>query len=85
MDEEHIKLGAPQLCPVCKLMHPPVPNCKGNELPAYWRMMKEKDIRPQKDWWAPGDYTRQCKKCKNYFLGDKRAGTCAPCANGEVK
>lgn len=37
------------------------------------------DKRPQKGLWAPGMYSRTCKKCGIDFIGDKRAGHCAPC------
>ncbi len=38
------------------------------------------DSRPQKGWWAPGNYLQICKKCGDEFVGDKRAGLCADCA-----
>jgi hypothetical protein len=41
--------------------------------------MKEDD-RPQKGSWAPGMYMRKCVHCKDVFMGDKRATTCADCA-----
>ena len=43
-------------------------------------LLKEKDERPQKGMWAPGDYTRACCTCHSYFIGDKRALQCATCA-----
>jgi hypothetical protein len=30
--------------------------------------------------WAGGDYTFKCLVCKDYFIGDKRASMCYPCA-----
>lgn len=43
------------------------------------------DSRPQKGWWAPGNYLNTCVLCKKEFVGDKRAGHCAPCAYGDNK
>jgi hypothetical protein len=40
----------------------------------------KEDDRPQKGWWAPGSYINQCRRCYEYFVGDKRAGICADCA-----
>jgi hypothetical protein len=37
------------------------------------------DKRPQLGHWAPGNYEHKCYLCGKTFLGDKRAGTCAPC------
>ena len=37
------------------------------------------DKRPQLGHWAPGNYEHECYLCGTKFLGDKRAGTCAPC------
>ena len=48
-----------------------------------WRTAKV-DVRPQKDWWAPGEYLCWCRTCKCGFIGDKRAGTCADCAYKET-
>lgn len=30
--------------------------------------------------WAPGDYLCKCYHCKEQFIGDKRATSCADCA-----
>lgn len=40
------------------------------------------DQRPAKTHlgWAPGDYSNKCRKCGDYFSGDKRASMCADCA-----
>lgn len=38
------------------------------------------DKRPRLGAWAPGNYSRQCLKCKEWFIGDKRAKWCADCA-----
>lgn len=43
----------------------------------------KEDDRPQKGWWAPGDYICHCRRCSDYFVGDKRAGICADCAYSE--
>ncbi len=43
------------------------------------RFPKE-DSRPQLGWWAPGGYLCRCRRCDDYFAGDKRAGICADCA-----
>ena len=48
-------------------------------------MFPESDKRPQKGWWAPGNYTNTCNKCHLEFTGDKRAGCCAPCAYGDTE
>lgn len=40
----------------------------------------KQDDRPQRGWWAPGDYFNRCHRCQDYFTGDKRAGICADCA-----
>ena len=42
--------------------------------------MPKQDTRPQKGWWAPGEYINYCRRCHDYFIGDKRAGMCADCA-----
>jgi len=47
--------------------------------------MGDPDTRPQKDWWAPGNYTCTCHMCGILFIGDKRAGTCSDCAYGTTK
>ena len=46
-----------------------------------WSSIKE-DKRPQRGWWAPGDYICFCTLCRKTFIGDKRAGWCADCAYG---
>ena len=46
-------------------------------------LFSEVDRRPRKDWWAPGDYFGRCVICGQQFIGDKRAGHCAPCAYGD--
>jgi hypothetical protein len=38
------------------------------------------DTRPQRGWWAPGEYVNHCRICACTFIGDKRAGHCADCA-----
>ena len=40
----------------------------------------KEDGRPQKGWWAPGNYMNTCVHCKERFFGDKRAVECADCA-----
>jgi hypothetical protein len=48
---------------------------------AGWGRLKYKeDSRPRRGWWAPGGYLRECVKCNERFVGDKRAGWCADCA-----
>jgi len=42
--------------------------------------LTNKDRRPKKDGWAEGNYTAKCIDCKVWFVGDKRAVQCAPCA-----
>jgi hypothetical protein len=42
-----------------------------------------KDERPQMGAWAPGNYSGKCIVCGGYFMGDKRALSCAPCAYGD--
>jgi hypothetical protein len=41
------------------------------------------DKRPPRAGWAGGNYSNVCHICKQIFLGDKRAFTCAPCAYKE--
>lgn len=38
------------------------------------------DDRPQRYMWAPGDYISECWYCHEYFIGAKRASSCADCA-----
>ena len=38
------------------------------------------DPRPPLGGWAPGNYDNQCCHCEMFFVGDKRAKSCAPCA-----
>lgn len=40
----------------------------------------KEDNRPKRYLWAPGDYYCECFHCKELFIGDKRATTCADCA-----
>jgi hypothetical protein len=40
----------------------------------------EKDPRPRKGMWCPGEYLCKCHHCKKRFIGDKRSTTCADCA-----
>ena len=40
------------------------------------------DDRPKLKGWAPGGYIGKCSTCKESFIGDKRAITCADCAYG---
>jgi len=47
------------------------------------KAMKNQDHRPQKGWWAPGEYFCTCTVCGTLFVGDKRAGVCAVCAYAE--
>lgn len=42
------------------------------------------DDRPKKGAWAPGDFINTCVECNDYFLGDKRATSCADCAYFEI-
>lgn len=44
----------------------------------------KEDSRPRKNSWAPGDYYCKCLDCKETFIGDKRALTCADCAYAPV-
>jgi hypothetical protein len=41
------------------------------------------DLRPNKNFWAPGHYRRVCFECGEEFKGDKRALVCADCAYSE--
>ena len=41
------------------------------------------DNRPEKGGWAKGGYYGTCMKCRERFLGDKRASECADCAYKE--
>ncbi len=52
-----------------------------------WTDTIKRDKRPQKYGWAPGFYKRTCMfdDCKKEFIGDKRAGCCADCANDETR
>lgn len=47
-----------------------------------FRTAKEDD-RPQRGGWAPGNYGRECMRCGDSFIGDKRAWVCADCAYAE--
>jgi len=38
------------------------------------------DDRPPKGGWALGPYLNTCLRCRQDFLGDKRASHCADCA-----
>ena len=38
------------------------------------------DKRPQRSFWAPGEYLCTCILCGSKFAGDKRAAWCADCA-----
>ena len=49
------------------------------EVPAHLREVKS-DWRPRRGVWAPGEYLCACIYCKEMFMGDKRAGSCADCA-----
>ena len=40
----------------------------------------KQDYSPARGGWAPGEYICQCRRCKSYFIGDKRASLCADCA-----
>jgi hypothetical protein len=42
--------------------------------------MPKGDDRPARGLWAPGEYLNLCRRCRLYFVGDKRAGHCADCA-----
>jgi len=37
------------------------------------------DTREQLGWWAPGAYICQCKRCGDFYVGDKRSLSCADC------
>jgi hypothetical protein len=43
-------------------------------------MIPKEDSRPKRYRWAPGGYYCECFHCKELFIGDKRATTCADCA-----
>ena len=51
--------------------------------PGWVAWMPKRDSRPQKGWYAPGEYLVMCRRCRDYFIGDKRAFLCADCAYGE--
>jgi hypothetical protein len=38
------------------------------------------DSRSPRAAWAPGDYLNRCITCRDRFMGDKRALSCADCA-----
>lgn len=38
------------------------------------------DSRPQKEWYAPGDYLCHCRMCEQKYMGDKLSFVCADCA-----
>lgn len=42
--------------------------------------LENKDLRPKRKSWAPGNYLCKCKDCGKSFTGDKRAIMCADCA-----
>ena len=44
------------------------------------RFFPKVDRRPPRGMWAPGDYFQLCRRCRQHFIGDKRAGKCADCA-----
>jgi hypothetical protein len=48
-------------------------------------ILHNKDERPQKGAWAPGNYFNTCLNCGKLFIGDKRACCCASCAYSESK
>ena len=43
-------------------------------------LFENRDLRPLKGLWAPGNYMRECTSCEEWFCGDKRALSCASCA-----
>jgi len=43
----------------------------------------KEDKRLKRGGWAPGNYYGTCFKCKDEFVGDKRALICADCAYSE--
>lgn len=45
----------------------------------------KEDKRKQKRGYAPGNYINICPTCKEKFLGDKRAFSCADCAYDDSK
>lgn len=45
----------------------------------------KEDNRPMRGWWSPGDYICVCQRCKDPFIGDKRAQCCADCAYSDAK
>jgi len=47
-------------------------------------LYKERDLRPRKDFWAPGHYYCSCVTCKKQFVGDKRAVNCSDCAYSNI-
>jgi hypothetical protein len=40
----------------------------------------KEDARPARGSWAPGNYHCKCCNCGEFFIGDKRAISCADCA-----
>jgi len=69
-------VGEGLTCQLCAACAPPT-----NQPP--W-VDREKDERPQKGGWAPGNYINKCACCKKNFQGDKRAHICAVCAYDEL-
>jgi hypothetical protein len=66
------------VCPKCQGSYGPfdtAPKSPQETLNA-WKV----DTRPQRGWWAPGEYVNHCRICACTFIGDKRAGHCADCA-----
>lgn len=48
--------------------------------PGTFAWVAKKDDRPPRGWYAPGEYISRCRRCNEYFIGDKLAGHCADCA-----
>jgi hypothetical protein len=50
-----------------------------------YELVTNRDVRPPRNGWAKGFYSRNCHMCHEAFVGDKRAITCAECAYTEPK
>jgi hypothetical protein len=58
---------------------------KVSDKPIWIPKRVERNDRPQRGAWAPGDYLCRCIRCKVTFIGDKRAVMCADCAYEDEK
>lgn len=47
--------------------------------------LDNKDRRPKRGGWAPGNYLNVCNDCDEEFVGDKLAWVCAKCAYTTLK